>query len=569
MKVKSIIITTILVILAIISVICAGLTLYGVDIVKEAKSILNVTTSAQSVSFKTKKITLGVGQESSLDVVLSPKDAKNTYKLTSTDDSIVKVSGNKVIALKKGDCSIKVTTDNDLTNYADITVVAKPKKISAPKKIVMANNESYTFKPDNSENTPSDFYTYDIDNKNVATIDKAGTIKAVSKGNATITITSYNGIEKKVKLQIFNEPTSFKLNLANTTMGVDGTINLVPEFNKNEGTSSYTFTTDNDHIVSVDNKGLIKALREGEANVTCTLYNNLSATCKIVVTEQKAKIRKNLDRTKPMVALTFDDGPDASNTEQILKSLKSVNGRATFFLVGSRIEGEEDIVQQEFNAGHEIGNHSWDHQYASNISEKEQRAEMNKTNEAIRKVIGEYPTVFRCPGGITSDVYETENINPIILWSIDTLDWSTKSSTSTFNAIKKVFKKGQNLDGDIVLMHDIQDSTPKAVENIVKFLDKKGYQLVTVSELAYYRNTTMKNGETYSCFYPTTNYSANKKKKKNKNTNNNQTEFSTNQNNNANNTNNSNSADNLNNATDVNNTNNQNADTNNTSPTSD
>ena len=440
MKAKSIIITTILVILAIISVVCAGLTLYGVDIVEETKSLLNITTNAQSVSFKTKEITLGVGQESSLDVVISPKDAKNTYKLSSTDSSIVKVTGNKVMALKKGDCSIKVTTDNNLTNYADITVVSAPKKISAPKKVVMANGESYTFKPDDSENTPSDFYTYNIDNKNVATIDKTGTIKAISKGNATITITSYNGIEKKVKLQIFNEPTSFKLNLAHTTMGVGGTINIVPEFNKNEGTSSYTFTTDNDHIVSVDNKGLVKALREGEANVTCTLYNNLSATCKIIVTEQKAKIRKNLDRTKPMVALTFDDGPDASNTEQILKSLKSVNGRATFFLVGSRIEGEEDIVQQEFNAGHEIGNHSWDHQYASNISEKKQRAEMNKTNDAIKKVIGEYPTVFRCPGGITSNVYETENINPIILWSIDTLDWSTKNSQATFNAIKSVFK---------------------------------------------------------------------------------------------------------------------------------
>lgn len=553
MKAKSIIITTILVILAIISVICAGLTLYGVDIVEEAKSILNITTNAQSVSFKTKEITLGVGQESSLDVVISPKDAKNTYKLSSTDSSIVKVTGNKVMALKKGDCSIKVTTDNNLTNYADITVVSAPKKISAPKKLVMANNESYTFKPDDSENTPSDFYTYNIDKENIATIDKTGTIKAISKGNATITITSYNGIEKKVKLQIFNEPTSFKLNLAHTTMGVGGTINIVPEFNKNEGTSSYTFTTDNDHIVSVDNKGLVKALREGEANVTCTLYNNLSATCKIIVTEQKAKIRKNLDRTKPMVALTFDDGPDASNTEQILKSLKSVNGRATFFLVGSRIEGEEDIIQQEFNAGHEIGNHSWDHQYASNISEEKQRAEMNKTNDAIKKVIGEYPTVFRCPGGITSNVYETENINPIILWSIDTLDWSTKSSQATFNAIKRVFKKGQNLDGDIVLMHDIQDSTPKAVANIVKYLDKKGYQLVTVSELAYYRNTTMKNGETYSCFYPTTNYSTNKKKN-NSSTNSNETEFSTNQSNNSNNT-------------TV--ANNQNAMTNNTTPTVD
>ena len=101
MKVKSIIITTILVILAIISIVCAGLTLYGVDIVEEAKSILNITTNAQSVSFKTKEITLGVGQESSLDVVISPKDAKNTYKLSSTDSNIVKVPATRLWHLRK------------------------------------------------------------------------------------------------------------------------------------------------------------------------------------------------------------------------------------------------------------------------------------------------------------------------------------------------------------------------------------------------------------------------------------------------------------------------------------
>lgn len=502
MKLKSVILTTLLSILAIISVVCAGLTIYGVDIIKEAKYLLNITPNAESVSFSNNKITLGVGQESSLDVVIAPKEAENKYTLSSTDSSIVKVTGNTVKAIKKGDCSVKVKTDNDLTNYADVTVIEAPKKISAPKKIVLAKDESYTFEPDNTKNVPSDFYTYTISDENVATISKDGTIKAQSIGNATIKITSYNGIEKSVKLVIKNEPTSFKMNLSETVLGVDGTISLFPEFDNNEGTSSYTYSVDNDHILSIDNKGLVKALRQGEATVTCTLYNGLTSQCKVTVTEPYARIRKNLDKTKPMVALTFDDGPDADNTESILESLKSVNGRATFFLVGSRIEGNEDIIQQEYNAGHEIGNHSWDHEYACNISEKKQRAEMSKTNNAVKDVIGEFPTVFRCPGGISSTVYETENINPIILWSIDTLDWSTKNSNSTYKAITNVFKKGQNLDGDIVLMHDIQDSTPKAVEKIVKYLDKKGYQLVTVSELAYYRNTTMKSGQTYSCFYP-------------------------------------------------------------------
>ena len=162
-------------------------------------------------------------------------------------------------------------------------------------------------------------------------------------------------------------------------------------------------------------------------------------------------------------------------------------------------------------------------------------------------VIGDIYDRGSGPHRIMDCIMKTANVD--IQWGNHDILWM-----GVFNAIKSVFKKGQNLDGDIVLMHDIQDSTPKAVANIVKYLDKKGYQLVTVSELAYYRNTTMKNGETYSCFYPTTNYS---QKRNNSNTNSNQTEFSTNQSNNSNNTTNTTVA------------NNQNVVTDNTTPTVD
>ena len=90
---------------------------------------------------------------------------------------------------------------------------------------------------------------------------------------------------------------------------------------------------------------------------------------------------------------------------------------------------------------------------------------------------------------------------PLIYWSIDTLDWKTKNSKSTFKAIKKVFNKGETLDGDVVLMHDIQNSTPKAVKDICKYLSKKGYQMVTVSEMAYYKGCDLEGGKAYYNFY--------------------------------------------------------------------
>ena len=97
---------------------------------------------------------------------------------------------------------------------------------------------------------------------------------------------------------------------------------------------------------------------------------------------------------------------------------------------------------------------------------------------------------------------------PLIYWSIDTVDWKTKNSKATFNAIKKVFDKGENLDGDIVLMHDIQNSTPAAVKNICKYLSKKGYQMVTISEMAYYKGVKLEGGKSYYDFYEKSNSTA-------------------------------------------------------------
>ena len=265
--------------------------------------------------------------------------------------------------------------------------------------------------------------------------------------------------------------------------------------------SAFTLQSENENIVGINENNELVAKSEGEVKITCTATDGRTAECTITVKPlSTAKIRKDLDPDKPMVALTFDDGPNGGNTLSIMDSLNKYNGRATFFMAGYKISEQPDIVKKVSEQGHEVANHSRDHLYADNLSESQQQEQMESVNEQVKAITGEYPTLFRCPGNIDGVYYRKSNM-PLISWSIDTMDWKTKNSQSTYEAITKVFDKGFNLDGDIVLMHDLQDSTPSAVEKICKYLDEKGYQMVTVSELAHYRGVELQGGEIYNYFY--------------------------------------------------------------------
>lgn len=198
----------------------------------------------------------------------------------------------------------------------------------------------------------------------------------------------------------------------------------------------------------------------------------------------------DIDPSKPMVALTFDDGPgyaDKNNnitTKQILDVLEKYGARATFFMCGSRINGSnEDLLKRELELGCELGNHTYDH---THYGKKVTAEDISKCSEKIKDASGQYPTVFRCPGGIMSNEIQKEckkeNL-PIVYWSVDTEDWKSKDVKSVFkNATNKVY------DGSIILMHDIYPSTVQAVEKIVPKLIKDGYQLVTVSEMIEAKN---------------------------------------------------------------------------------
>ncbi|MBG9692459.1 deacetylase [Lysinibacillus sphaericus] len=182
--------------------------------------------------------------------------------------------------------------------------------------------------------------------------------------------------------------------------------------------------------------------------------------------------------SKKRVALTFDDGPDAKVTPQILATLQKYDAKATFFMVGRNVPKNATIVKQIYDAGHEIGNHTSNHKKLTALSISGVRQEVNSTSKAIYAAIGQYPTVFRPPYGATNEQVRSVMTIPSILWSIDTLDWKHHNPDKILAYVKASVK-----DGSIILMHDIHQTTANGLDNVLLYLQKQGYEFVTVSEI--------------------------------------------------------------------------------------
>ena len=203
-------------------------------------------------------------------------------------------------------------------------------------------------------------------------------------------------------------------------------------------------------------------------------------------------VGSELDPNKPMIALTFDDGPHATNTMRVLDALESVGGRATFFVLGELIDGKSDVLKRASDMGCEIGNHSFDHSNFTKLNAAQMQQQLSSTSELVKNATGKTTALVRVPYGSVNATIRSAVGAPMIGCSLDTRDWESR------NADKVVAKVLNNVkDGDIIIMHDIYSSTADAVERIVPELVKRGYQLVTVSELMAAREVNMENGKIY------------------------------------------------------------------------
>lgn len=207
----------------------------------------------------------------------------------------------------------------------------------------------------------------------------------------------------------------------------------------------------------------------------------------------------NIDPNRPMVALTYDDGPSPTVTPRILKCLQDNGGRATFFMVGQKVIKSPDVLKQMVAQGCEVANHTFDHTLMTKVPPAELANQLVATNQAVSDACGISPVLMRpCGGAKTVDGMNIAGAisMPAILWSIDTLDWKTRDASQTIQNVLSQVK-----DGDIILMHDLYEATGDASETIIPELVNRGFQLVTVSELASYRGG-MIPGKSYSQFRP-------------------------------------------------------------------
>lgn len=205
----------------------------------------------------------------------------------------------------------------------------------------------------------------------------------------------------------------------------------------------------------------------------------------------------NIDPAKPMVALTFDDGP-GKGTSSVLDTLAAYGARATFFIVGQNVtENNGELLARAQELHCEVGSHTLDHSDLTGLTPAAMQDNLHQADEAIFRATGTYAYWLRPPYGAFNDMVQQNVGKPMAYWSVDTKDWKTKNAASTVQAATLHIE-----DGDVVLMHDIYTQTADAVQQIVPTLIQKGYQLVTMSELMYYRDVEIQPGMVVFSMHP-------------------------------------------------------------------
>jgi len=197
-------------------------------------------------------------------------------------------------------------------------------------------------------------------------------------------------------------------------------------------------------------------------------------------------------KDKKTVALTFDDGPSGDKTNKILDLLSKNKAHATFFMVGNKLQGDKNTVKKVYESGNEIGSHTYAHGNLTRQTPEERAEALNKTDEIYTNITGDKISLLRPPYGAYKKEMLSEFNYSVVLWNIDTEDWRYRDVDRIISTVL------DNLsDGSIILMHDSYTTTVEAVEKLLPILYSKGYQIVSVSELAKLKGVELETNTAY------------------------------------------------------------------------
>ncbi len=272
---------------------------------------------------------------------------------------------------------------------------------------------------------------------------------------------------------------------------------------QNESVDTYVFDKKSNKLLNINdiiydsskyqNKLTDKFVFDEEYITFFSIHNNKIIEDKVKLNSENTKItiekkeetnvinyetvNKTIDSNKPIIALTFDDGP-SKYTKQIVDLLKKYNCNATFFVLGNKVKIYKDTIKESISNGNEIGNHSYNHKWLSRLKIEDIKEQINKTQDILKEEVNYTPILLRPTyGSVNKKIRNNTNLE-IVLWNVDTLDWKIKSS-------KKIADRSlsQIKDRSIILMHDTHERTYEALKIMIPKLIDEGYQFVTISEL--------------------------------------------------------------------------------------
>ena len=221
----------------------------------------------------------------------------------------------------------------------------------------------------------------------------------------------------------------------------------------------------------------------GEENLKRNLYLRNVAKGNIQLDYMRDGSIYHVDTNKKIVALSFDDGPSAETIDKYLAILKEYNATATFFMLGQYMQSDYKSVNKILDSGHEPATHTWSHKNFNKCTSQVIAADLSKSIDGFRHIVGHNPYLMRCPyGNITDDVKAiNKEVGMIsVMWDVDTLDWEAKTPEQILNFVKRDVSPGS-----IILMHEGKEINLQALPAVLKYLTDQGYQVVSVGELLW------------------------------------------------------------------------------------
>ena len=199
----------------------------------------------------------------------------------------------------------------------------------------------------------------------------------------------------------------------------------------------------------------------------------------------------SVDTEESKIAITINCAWNAGDIDMILETLKNQEIKITFFMVGNWVEKYGNEVKKIYDAGHEIGNHSYNHPHINKFNLEKNKEQIQKCSDLVKNITGEGTKLYRGPyGEYNNTVIEAakELEHETIQWSIDTLDYKGLTGDQMWERIEPKLEKGS-----IILMHNGTENTALSLNEIITKIKEKGFTPVTVSELIYKDNYTIDN----------------------------------------------------------------------------